>query len=101
MAKHIGDLPHALENGDELARDLAGRRPAVFLDYDGTLTPIVDRPEDAVISDTMRDAVRRLAERTTVCVVSGRDRSVISDWMGIDGLVVAGWSRFCFKGGGG
>ncbi len=36
-------------------------RPAVFLDYDGTLTPIVDRPEDALISDRMRQAVRRLA----------------------------------------
>ena len=35
MAGRIGDLPHALE-GDGLARDLAGRRPAVFLDYDGT-----------------------------------------------------------------
>jgi Haloacid dehalogenase-like hydrolase/Trehalose-phosphatase len=34
----------------------AGSRPC--LDYDGTLTPIVDRPEDAVISESMRDAVR-------------------------------------------
>lgn len=66
----------------------------MFLDYDGTLTPIVDRPQDAVISDSMRDAVRRLAERTTVCVVSGRDRPIIDQWMGIDGLVVAGSHGF-------
>jgi trehalose-6-phosphatase len=46
----------------------------VFLDYDGVLTPIVDRPEDAVISDGMRDTVRALARRCPVCVVSGRDR---------------------------
>lgn len=51
---------------------LGGRQPAVFLDYDGTLTPIVDRPEDAAISEEMRDAVRRLARHHTVCVVSGR-----------------------------
>ena len=44
MAQHIGDLPHALTHGDELFRQLAGKVPAVFLDYDGTLTPIVDRP---------------------------------------------------------
>jgi trehalose 6-phosphate phosphatase len=49
----------------------------VFLDYDGTLTPIVDRPEDALISESMRDAVRGLADRCTVCVVSGRDRRVV------------------------
>ena len=47
----MASLPHALRDADELARRLDGRRPAVFLDYDGTLTPIVDRPEDAIISD--------------------------------------------------
>ena len=70
----IADLPHALRDSQQFAARLGGRRPAVFLDYDGTLTPIVDRPEDAVISESMRETVRRLASRTTVCVVSGRDR---------------------------
>jgi trehalose 6-phosphate phosphatase len=91
---HIGDLPNALRQRAELDRRLAGARPAVFLDYDGTLTPIVERPEDAVISDGMRDVVRRLAERCTVCVVSGRDRRVVQDLMGIHDLVVAGSHGF-------
>ena len=94
MARHIGDLPHALENGGRLVRDLAGRRPAVFLDYDGTLTPIVDRPEDALISESMRDAVRGLAKRCPVCVVSGRDRRVVQELMGVDDLIVAGSHGF-------
>ncbi len=94
MAGQIGDLPHALENGDELARRLAGRRPAVFLDYDGTLTPIVDRPEDAVISESMRDAIRRLAGRCPVVIVSGRDRRVVQKLMGVDDLIVAGSHGF-------
>jgi trehalose 6-phosphate phosphatase len=94
MAKQIGDLPNALENGEELVRRLAGRHPVVFLDYDGTLTPIVDRPEDAIISDRMREAVRGLAGRCTVCVVSGRDRSVVQELMGIDDLIVAGSHGF-------
>ena len=46
----IAALPHALRDRDELTRHFGGRRPAVFLDYDGTLTPIVDRPEDALTS---------------------------------------------------
>ena len=62
-AASISGLPHALRDGEQLERRLAGRRPAVFLDYDGTLTPIVDRPEDAVISESMREAVRGLARR--------------------------------------
>ena len=89
-----GRLPHALADGDEFAKRLAGKRPAVFLDYDGTLTPIVDRPEDALISDSMRDVVRGLAARCTVCVVSGRDREVVQKLMGVDDLVVAGSHGF-------
>ena len=94
MARQIGDLPHALEDGDRLARDMEGRTPAVFLDYDGTLTPIVDRPEDAVISAGMREAVRGLAARCPVCVVSGRDRPVVQQLMGVDDLIVAGSHGF-------
>jgi trehalose 6-phosphate phosphatase len=90
----IRDLPHALGESQRFAQRLSGRRPAVFLDYDGTLTPIVDRPEDAVLSERMRDEVRSLAERTTVCVVSGRDRPVVAQLMGIEDLVIAGSHGF-------
>ncbi len=55
---NVRELPSALSDGEALNERLAGRHPAVFLDYDGTLTPIVDRPEDAVISESMREAVR-------------------------------------------
>jgi trehalose 6-phosphate phosphatase len=88
------DLPSALTDGEALNERLAGRHPVVFLDYDGTLTPIVDRPEHAVISESMREAVRALARRCTVCVVSGRDRPVVQELMGVDDLVVAGSHGF-------
>jgi trehalose 6-phosphate phosphatase len=73
---------------------MAGKRPAVFLDYDGTLTPIVDRPEDAIISERMREVVQALARRCSVCVVSGRDRKVVQQLMGMEDLVVAGSHGF-------
>ena len=94
MARQIADLPHALGDGDDLARRLAGRRPAVFLDYDGTLTPIVESPEDAIISDSMRRAVEELAQTCPVCVVSGRDPEVLRQLMGVDDLIVAGSHGF-------
>jgi trehalose 6-phosphate phosphatase len=90
----VRDLPDALHEDGRFAERMAGRRPAVFLDYDGVLTPIVDRPEDAVISDSMRDTVRALARRCPVCVVSGRDRLVVQELMGVDDLVVAGSHGF-------
>src|SRR5436309_16135858 len=94
MERQIGDLPHVLGESEALARCFTGKRPAVFLDYDGTLTPIRDRPEDAVISDSMREAVQRLDERVPVVVVSGRDRQVVQQLMGLDNLIVAGDQGF-------
>lgn len=90
----VSSLPHALEDAGRLATRMAGRRPAVFLDYDGVLTPIVDRPEDAVMSESMRATVRDLAARCPVCVISGRDRRVVQRLMGVDDLVVAGSHGF-------
>ena len=90
----IRELPDALAEADELNDRLRGHEPAVFLDYDGVLTPIVDRPEDATISEGMWEAVRGLAQRCTVCVVSGRDRPVVQELMNVDDLVVAGSHGF-------
>lgn len=93
-ASTVRDLPNALHGAEQFAAKLANRRPAVFLDYDGVLTPIVNRPEDAVMSDSMREVVRALAQRCTVCVVSGRDRPVVQQLMGVEDLVVAGSHGF-------
>ena len=92
--RQIAELPNALQSEAELAARLSGKLPAVFLDYDGTLTPIVDRPEDALISERMRQAVRRLAAQFPVGVVSGRDRRVVQGLMGVDDLIVAGSHGF-------
>ncbi|GGI08360.1 trehalose-phosphatase [Egicoccus halophilus] len=44
----------------------------LVLDFDGVLSPIVERPEDAAPADGVVAAVERLAARTPVAVVSGR-----------------------------
>jgi trehalose 6-phosphate phosphatase len=77
-----------------LAERGEARTPAVFLDYDGVLTPIVDNPSDAVMSPEMRRIVSDLARRASVCVVSGRDRGVVTELMGLDDLIVAGSHGF-------
>jgi len=83
---------------EEVARLIEDRRPAVFLDYDGTLTPIVARPDLAILSDGMRAAVRRLAGLCTVAVVSGRDRADVERLVGLDQLVYAGSHGFDIAG---
>lgn len=94
MARTLSDLPSAFERPEELGRRLAGRKPAVFLDYDGTLTPIVERPELAVLSESMRGIVRDLSRRCQVAVVSGRDRADVERQVGLDGLTFAGSHGF-------
>lgn len=92
-------LPNALTCFSEIvARIGKGRRPAVFLDYDGTLTPIVARPELAVLSEEMRAAVRNLAALCPVAVISGRDRADVARIVGLEGLVYAGSHGFDIAG---
>ncbi|MDN2565553.1 trehalose-phosphatase [Aquibium sp. A9E412] len=91
-------VEHALERFGAIAARLAGRRAAVFLDYDGTLTPIVARPELAVLEPAMRATVERLAGVATVAIVSGRDRADVQRLVGLDGLVYAGSHGFDIAG---
>lgn len=44
----------------------------VVLDFDGTLAPIVERPDAAALAPGARDAVAALCDATTVAVVTGR-----------------------------
>lgn len=72
MLRTTTDLPRALDD-PELLRRLSARSVALFLDYDGTLTPIVARPEMAVLADDMREALERVAAQCFVGIISGRD----------------------------
>ena len=88
--QHSKEIPHALQRMDEIRRRLAGKSVAVFLDYDGTLTPIVDRPEQARISDEMRALVERLAQRRPTAIVSGRSMKTLREFMKLDSVYYAG-----------
>jgi len=93
--------PCALANLARIRERLSGRRPAVFLDYDGTLTPIVERPELAVLAPGMRTCLGRLAGRAPVTIVSGRGRADLESLVGLDGLIYAGAHGFDISGPGG
>jgi trehalose 6-phosphate phosphatase len=89
----LRDLPDALGDHD-VARMLEGRPVAVFLDYDGTLTPIVPRPEDALLPTHTRDALVELARECTVGIISGRDLDDVSAMVDVPGLWIAGSHGF-------
>jgi trehalose 6-phosphate phosphatase len=90
----IRDLPVALDHGLDLREALSERRPVVFLDYDGTLTPIVERPEDATLPARTRDAIERLATLAPVAILSGRDLADVRRMVGVEGISYAGSHGF-------
>lgn len=91
------ELPSLLERPGWQGR-LAGRRLAVFLDYDGTLTPIVADPARALLAPGMRQALLALSGRHRTVVVSGRDRQDVAGKVAIPGLIYAGSHGFDIAG---
>ncbi len=94
-------MPRAMAHLDAIRERMRGRRPALFLDYDGTLTPIVDRPERARLDPAMRAAVERVARRLPVAVISGRDLADVRRLVGLEGVYYAGSHGFDIAGPGG
>ena len=90
-------LPSALEHVQEIA-GAGDRSLAIFLDYDGTLTPIVSHPEKAFLSDSTRQTLRTLATRAQVAILSGRELEDVRKRVGIDGIVYAGSHGFDIAG---
>ena len=64
----------------------------LLLDYDGTLTPIVGRPELANLPAGMRRLLQALArqQRLTLAIISGRALVDIKEKVGIRGIIYAG-----------
>jgi trehalose 6-phosphate phosphatase len=64
---------------------------AIFLDMDGVLAPIVERPDDAAVPEETREELLRLAGRYgLVAVVTGRDGEDARTRVGVDGIVYVG-----------
>ena len=57
-------------------------RPLLFLDYDGTLAPIVDDPAAAAPHPAVPDLVAELARAHPVVVVTGRDLAALGRLLG-------------------
>jgi trehalose 6-phosphate phosphatase len=90
----IRELPTLSDIEAEVLAPLEHKDAAVFLDYDGTLTPIVERPEDATISDRARAVLTRLSKRWPVGILSGRDLADVRSIVGLPGLAYAGSHGF-------
>eukprot|EP00727_Mastigamoeba_balamuthi_P004512 m51a1_g14059 putative transcriptional antiterminator (758) ;mRNA; r:1215980-1218588 len=88
-AKEMQKRLEVCEMDDEGRRALvsdfiSAKNRLVVLDYDGTLVPFVNNPADAKPDEDLLVLLSDLAHvpRTTVLVLSGRDRHTLGEWLG-------------------
>jgi trehalose 6-phosphate phosphatase len=79
-------LPTGWEQVGTRVRSAAG--VALFVDFDGTLSPLVNDPRAARVDYASRRALARLARnpRAQVCVISGRRRDDLRERIAVTGL---------------
>lgn len=66
-------------------RIAAAERRAVFLDYDGTLTPFVKDPQMAAPDKELGNIINEISEdeRNNLTIISGRDKETLERWFGM------------------
>ncbi|KAL5703949.1 trehalose-phosphatase [Ranunculus cassubicifolius] len=90
--------PSALKMFEEITNASKGKQIVMFLDYDGTLSPIVADPDRAYMSESMRKAVRNVARYFPTAIVSGRSRDKVYNFVRLAELYYAGSHGMDIKG---
>lgn len=89
-------MKHLLDQMRTLNKRL--ERALLILDYDGTLTPIVERPELATLPPAMRRVLKSVSKRHKIAIVSGRSLTDIRRLVGLKGLYYVGNHGFEISG---
>ncbi|CAM9204291.1 unnamed protein product, partial [Heterosigma akashiwo] len=89
---------NALDKFGDLQNLIGGKNLVLFLDYDGTLTPIVSQPDQARISDENREIVQAVKDTFPTNIVSGRAVDKVSAFLNLEGLLFAGSHGFDIRG---
>jgi trehalose 6-phosphate phosphatase len=88
--RRMSELP----DGAQAVELTTGRQPAVFYDFDGTLSEIVEDPDSARLVDGAADALTSLSAACPVAILSGRDLADVRERIGLPGLWYAGSHGF-------
>jgi trehalose 6-phosphate phosphatase len=97
-ARLDSSLPKAMASLPCIEAIIAGRKPAFFLDFDGTLAPIASRPDLVTLPPKSVRVLQELGTRYLVCILSGRDLDDLKLRIGLPGLFYAGDHGFRIAG---
>ncbi|KAI9106506.1 hypothetical protein K1719_022034 [Acacia pycnantha] len=90
--------PSALNVFDQIIYKSRGKKIITFLDYDGTLSPIVADPEKAFMTEKMREAVKDIARHFPTAIVTGRCIDKVYNFVRLAELYYAGSHGMDIKG---
>lgn len=84
-------MQHLFQHDGEAALAAALRqRPLLAFDFDGTLAPIVARPEQARISQAVSARLKALATQLPLAIVTGRTVADVRDRLGFEPRYIVG-----------
>lgn len=73
----------AEEHIQKIKEKIIEQNLVLFLDFDGTLSPIVENPQDAKILPCIRDSLETLTLKIETFIISGRSRLDVKEKVGI------------------
>lgn len=82
--------PSALDTFQNMMSKAEGKRIVVFLDYDGTLSPIVSDPDVAYMTEQMRSVVSEVGRCFPTSIITGRSRDKVYEFVQLDNIYYAG-----------
>lgn len=85
-------MKYLFDEWEKIKETVTGKNFFLFLDYDGTLALIADHPDKAVLSDEVRNILRKIALNPgfKVAVISGRTLKDIKSRVGIKEIIYSG-----------
>lgn len=85
-------MDYLFDKWSKLSKDLSNKFIFLFLDYDGTISPIADAPNRAVISKQTKGLLQKIALRPNrkVAIISGRALEDIKNRIGLKNIIYVG-----------
>jgi len=85
-------MEYLFDRWDQVKKKLASKHVFLFFDYDGTLTPIAKTPQQAVISEKVKELLKRLSRKPNLAlaIISGRQLKDIKNIVGLKDIIYAG-----------
>jgi len=85
-SRHSRNCSNVFDKFDEIPN----KNVFLFLDYDGTLTPIAESPDNAIVTEDIHSLITQIRAFLPVAIITGRSLENIMDIIGIRQMLFAG-----------